>query len=65
VTSTLGRIMILKDEAFNSDIQTICNSIDSFTFNKHGEIAVLCSSDVYVYSTNGTYLGTSPIENTS
>ncbi len=33
--------MILKDEAFNSDIQTIRNSIDSFAFNKHGEIAVL------------------------
>ncbi len=68
VTSTLGRIMILKDEAFNSGIQTVCSSIDSFAINKHGEIAVLCSSDVYVYSTNGTYLGvnwTSPIENTT
>ena len=27
VTSTLGRIMVLKDEVFNSDIQAVCSSI--------------------------------------
>ena len=61
-----GKIIVLKDEILNATFPTLCSSIDSFVINSYGEIAVLCSPTIYVYSANdGSYLisWVSPIEN--
>jgi hypothetical protein len=57
---------VIKDEIITSLFNTTCTLITSLAIDIVGNIAVVCSPFIHLYSTNGTYLNvtwTSPIEN--
>ena len=59
-------VIILKNEVISSYFSTKCTSIASMAIDIFGDIAVICSPFIHLYSTNGTYLNvtwTSPIGN--
>ena len=63
-----GYVLVLINEVITANFTTLCSSIISLSINAYGEIAIVCSSIIYVYSTTGTYLNVSwvsPINNTN
>ena len=73
VGTTLGMILVLNNETVTSHFNTICNfnstygkSISLLEIDSFGQIAILYSSHIYLYSISGTYLNiswVSPIQN--
>jgi hypothetical protein len=66
VATTTSTVLVIKDEIITSLFNTTCNSITSLAIDIVGNIAVVCSPFIHLYSTNGTYLNvtwTSPIGN--
>jgi hypothetical protein len=66
VGTTTSTVLVIKDEIITSLFNTTCNSITSLAIDIVGNIAVVCSPFIHLYSTNGTYLNvtwTSPIGN--
>jgi hypothetical protein len=66
VGTTSKTILVIKDEIITSLFNSTCTSITSLVIDIVGNIAVVCSPFIHLYSTNGTYLNvtwTSPIEN--
>jgi hypothetical protein len=66
VGTTTNIVLLIKDEIISSLFNTTCFSITSLAIDAFGNIAVICSQYIHLYSTNGTYLNvtwTSPIGN--
>lgn len=66
VSTSNSNILAIQNEKISFNFTTICNSITSLSIDKLGNIAVVCSPYIYLYSTNGSYLNLSwisPIEN--
>ncbi len=66
VATTTNTVLVIKDEIITSLFYTTCTLITSLAIDIVGNIAVVCSPFIHLYSTNGTYLNvtwTSPIEN--
>ncbi len=66
VATTTSTVLVIKDEIITSLFNTTCTLITSLAIDIVGNIAVVCSPFIHLYSTNGTYLNvtwTSPIEN--
>ncbi len=56
ISTSNGTILVLKNYQIISNLTTNCNFIMSLTFDSFGNLAILCSQNIYLYSVNGSYL---------
>jgi hypothetical protein len=66
VGTTGNAVLVIKNDIISSMFNTSCSTITSIAIDIFGNIAIICSSFIHLYSTNGTYLNvtlTSPVGN--